>query len=65
MRKKSHKLNELNKLNVNILIISWRGFSGNLGEPTEKNLYNDARKSVEWLNNTGVINKNIITYLPI
>ena len=52
-----HKLNELNKLNVNILIISWRGFSGNLGEPTEKNLYNDARKSVEWLNNTGVINK--------
>ena len=57
-----HKLNELNKLNVNILIISWRGFSGNLGEPTEKNLYNDARKSVEWLNNTGVINKNIILY---
>ena len=26
-----HKLNELNKLNVNILIISWRGFSGNPG----------------------------------
>ncbi len=57
-----HKLNELNKLNVNILIISWRGFSGNPGKPTEKNLYNDARKSVEWLNNTGVINKNIILY---
>ena len=34
-----HKLNELNKLDVNILIISWRGFSGNLGKPTEKNLY--------------------------
>ena len=53
-----HKLNELNKLNVNILIISWRGFSGNPGKPTEKNLYNDARKSVEWLNNTGIENKN-------
>ncbi len=41
-----HKLNELNKFNVNILIISWRGFSGNPGKPTEENLYNDARKSV-------------------
>ena len=57
-----HKLNELNKLDVNILIISWRGFSGNPGKPTEKNLYNDARKSVEWLNETGVTNKNIILY---
>ena len=57
-----HKLNELNKLDVNILIISWRGFSGNPGKPTEKNLYNDARKSVEWLNKIGVINKNIILY---
>ncbi len=57
-----HKLNEFNKLDVNILIISWRGFSGNPGKPTEKNLYNDARKSVEWLNKTGVKNKNIILY---
>ena len=57
-----HKLNELNKLNVNILIISWRGFSGNQGKPTEENLYNDARKSVEWLNNIGVENKNITLY---
>jgi len=57
-----HKLNELNKFNVNILIISWRGFSGNPGKPTEENLYNDARKSVAWLNEAGVKNKNIILY---
>ena len=57
-----HKLNELNKFNVNILIISWRGFSGNPGKPTEENLYNDARKSVEWLNQIGVKNKSIILY---
>ena len=57
-----HKLNELNKLNVNILIISWRGFSGNPGNPTEKNLYNDAKKTVAWLNEAGVKNKNIILY---
>ena len=34
-----YKLNELNKLDINILLISWRGFSGNKGSPTENNLY--------------------------
>ena len=54
-----HKLNELNKLDINILIISWRGFSGNPGKPTEKNLYHDAKMSIKWLNNLG-INREII-----
>tara|TARA_X000001036_G_C20532475_1_gene746816 strand:+ start:139 stop:942 length:804 start_codon:yes stop_codon:yes gene_type:complete len=57
-----HKLNELEKLDINILIISWRGFSKNLGKPTEKNLYNDARKSLEWLNSKGVENNKIVLY---
>ena len=57
-----YKLNELNKLDVNILLISWRGFSGNKGKPTEKNLYRDADEAVKWLNNQGAISKNIILY---
>ena len=57
-----YKLNELNKLDLNILIISWRGFSDNKGKPTEKNLYNDGKEAVKWLNNRGVNNKNIILY---
>jgi fermentation-respiration switch protein FrsA (DUF1100 family) len=57
-----YKLNELNKLDVNILLISWRGFSGNKGKPTEKSLYHDAEEAVKWLNNRGVISKNIILY---
>ena len=57
-----HKLNELNKLDINILIISWRGFSGNSGKPTEKNLYQDAQKSIEWLNSKGIESKKIILY---
>ena len=57
-----YKLNELNKLDVNILLISWRGFSGNKGKPTEKNLYHDAEEAIKWLNNQGVISKNIILY---
>ena len=57
-----YKLNELNKLELNILIISWRGFSGNEGKPTEKNLYHDAEEAVKWLNNKGIDDKNIILY---
>ena len=57
-----YKLNELNKLDLNILIISWRGYSGNKGKPTEKNLYHDAEEAVKWLNSRGVNNKNIILY---
>ena len=57
-----YKLNELNKLNLNILIISWRGFSGNKGKPTEKNLYHDAEKAVKWLNTQGLNNKDIVLY---
>jgi len=57
-----YKLNELNKLDLNILIISWRGFSGNEGKPTERNLYHDAEEAVKWLNSRGVNNKNIVLY---
>jgi len=57
-----YKLNEINKLDLNVLIISWRGFSGNEGKPTEKNLYHDAEKAVNWLNNKGLDNKDIVLY---
>ena len=57
-----HKLNKLNNLNSNVLLISWRGFSNNPGNPTEKNLYQDAMKSIEWLNSKGINNKDIILY---
>tara|TARA_E500000178_G_C17017181_1_gene753623 strand:+ start:1213 stop:2016 length:804 start_codon:yes stop_codon:yes gene_type:complete len=59
---RNYKLNQLNKLDINIIILAWRSFSGNKGEPTEQNLYNDAKKTIEWLNTKGVKNKNIILY---
>jgi len=57
-----YKLNELNKLDINILLISWRGFSGNMGSPTEKNLYEDAEAAIRWLNEKNVLNNKIILY---
>ena len=57
-----YKLNELNKLKLNILLISWRGFSGNNGSPTEKNLYKDAEAAIKWLNQRKITNNQIILY---
>ena len=57
-----YKLNELNKLDINILLISWRGFSGNKGSPTEKNLYEDAEAAIRWLYKKQVENNQIILY---
>ena len=49
-------------MNINFLLLSWRGFSGNKGEPTEQGLYQDARSAVKWLIKQGVFEENIIIY---
>jgi len=57
-----HKINHFNDMDVNFLIISWRGFSGNKGQPTEEGLYKDAKSGVDWLKNKGIRKENIIIY---
>ena len=57
-----HKIYHFKNMDVNFLIIAWRGFSGNMGQPTEKGLYEDAKSAVRWLNSEGVIEENIVIY---
>ena len=57
-----HKINHFNNININFLLIAWRGFSGNAGKPTEQGLYQDARSAVKWLINEGAIEENIVIY---
>ena len=57
-----YKLNHYKDLNVNFLIIAWRGFSGNKGKPSEKGLYEDAKGAIKWLKNKGINEQNIILY---
>ena len=57
-----HKINHFEDMKINFLLLSWRGFSGNKGKPTEKGLYQDARSAVKWLVKQGVIEENIIIY---
>ena len=57
-----YKLNHFKDLDVNFLIIAWRGFSGNEGKPTENNLYIDGNSAIEWLKKKDVVEKDIIIY---
>ena len=46
-----------------VLLVSWRGYSGNQGTPTEKNLYIDGYAALNWVKrNTDYQNSNIVLY---
>ena len=57
-----HKLNHFKDMDVNFLIISWRGFSGNSGKPSEQGLYKDGNSAIDWLKKMGLVDKDIILY---
>ena len=57
-----HKLNHFQDMNINFLIIAWRGFSGNNGKPSEEGLYLDGNSAINWLIKEGVAEKNLILY---
>ena len=57
-----HKLNHFKDMDVNFLIIAWRGFSGNDGKPSEEGLYIDGNSAIKWLKNLGLSEEDIILY---
>ena len=57
-----HKLNHFQDMNINFLIIAWRGFSGNNGKPSEQGLYDDGESAINWITKKGVDEKNLILY---
>ena len=62
LKNRTYKLNHFKDLNVNFLIIAWRGFSGNKGKPNETGLYEDGESAIRWLKTKGIDEKNIILY---
>ena len=62
LENRTYKLNHFKNLNLNFLIIAWRGFSGNKGKPNEMGLYEDAKSAVKWLSAKGIKEQNIILY---
>ena len=57
-----HKLNHFEGMNINFLIIAWRGFSGNKGTPSEQGLYEDGKSAINWLIKKGVEEENLVIY---
>jgi uncharacterized protein len=45
-----------------VLLLSYRGYAGNPGTPTEQGLYNDARAAIEFLQQQHVSYKDIILF---
>ena len=60
---RSYRLKRYNDAGFSTLIVAWRGYSGNEGTPTEKNLYADGDSTIQWiLKNTHFKIKDIINY---
>ena len=60
---RAYRIKRYNDAGFSTLIVAWRGFSGNEGNPTEKNLYLDGKATIDWvLNNTKFSIKDIINY---
>ena len=62
LENRTYKLNHFKDLNLNFLIIAWRGFNGNSGKPNEIGLYEDAASAIRWLKKKGIEEKNIVLY---
>ena len=62
LENRTYKLNHFKNLDLNFLIIAWRGFNGNKGKPNEIGLYEDAKSAIKWLKIKGIDEKNIILY---
>ena len=46
---RAHRIKRYIKHNWNVLLISWRGFGGSNGNPSEKNFYKDGEAILRWI----------------
>ena len=60
---RAYRIKRYNDAGFSTLIVAWRGYSGNEGNPTEKNLYLDGESAIQWvLKNTKFKIEDIINY---
>ena len=60
---RAYRIQRYIEKNWSVLLVSWRGFGGNKGNPTEKNLYKDAEAVLKWIkNNTEFKFKELVIY---
>ena len=60
---RAYRIQRYIEKNWSVLLVSWRGFGGNEGNPTEKNLYKDSEAVLKWIkNNTEFKFKELVIY---
>lgn len=59
---RAEKLKVFLSKNMGMLAVSWRGFGGSDGSPTEEGLYNDARAAIKYLLDNGTKPESIFLY---
>jgi fermentation-respiration switch protein FrsA (DUF1100 family) len=62
LRHERHRLKRFKDAGFGALLLSYRGYSGNGGAPTEEGLYTDARAALDWLAASGVPSASIVLY---
>jgi fermentation-respiration switch protein FrsA (DUF1100 family) len=62
LRHERHRLKRFKDAGLGALLLSYRGYSGNGGTPTEEGLYTDARAALDWLAQSGVPSVSIVLY---
>jgi fermentation-respiration switch protein FrsA (DUF1100 family) len=45
-----------------VLLVAYRGYGGNSGDPTEDGLYADGRAHIAWLASQGIAERNLVYY---
>jgi fermentation-respiration switch protein FrsA (DUF1100 family) len=62
LRSQRYRVQLFRDARMGVLLLAYRGYSGNEGEPSEEGLYADARAALDWLETRGVPDRSIALY---
>jgi fermentation-respiration switch protein FrsA (DUF1100 family) len=62
LRHLRYRLKHFKDAGMGVLLLSYRGYSGNAGTPSEDGLYVDARAALDWLGVNGVASPSLVLY---
>ena len=62
LRGERYRLKHFKDAGLGVLLLAYRGYSGNGGSPSEQGLYADARAALDWLQASGVDGRAIVLY---
>mgnify|MGYP003578308814 FL=1 len=62
LRGERYRLKHFKDAGLGVLLLAYRGYSGNGGSPSEQGLYADARAALDWLQMNGVDGRSIVLY---